>query len=130
MKTVFTLVSAMGVLTLAGCTGNSRHEVALCAEPIKITACEAGQFYPTCTIENEARATLQGNQYTWSYDRSGVQLGSPLPLQVAGLMPGQKRRVELLAAGGSKNISKIVVCSMDPTGPLMKGRVVSVGIAR
>ncbi|QSI30452.1 hypothetical protein GNX71_13005 [Variovorax sp. RKNM96] len=132
MRTVFTVAAAIGIVSLSGCFEPKKvyQEVALCAEPIKISACAAGTLYPTCTIENEAQVALSGNMSAWSYDKDGTQLGSPVMLSTRGLMPGQKKRLELIADGGKDNIAKIVVCSMDPQSVLMKGRVVSVGKAQ
>lgn len=131
MRTVFTVAAAAGVLSLAGCLNQSKsYEVAMCEEPIRISDCKAGQPFPTCTIENLAQVPLRGNFLTWSYDKNGTQLGSNVSLSTSGLMPGQKKRVELVADGGSSNIAKIVVCSMDPASPLMRGRISSVGVAK
>jgi len=132
MKTVITVAATIGVISLTGCFGPSKvyHEVAQCSEPVKISACVAGTLFPTCTFENEAQVALPGDLHAWSYDRNGIQLGSPVMLSTRGLLPGQQKRIELIADGGSNNIAKIVVCSMDPQSPLMKGRLVSMGKAQ
>ncbi|MET3392542.1 hypothetical protein ABIC33_003200 [Variovorax sp. 1140] len=131
MRNVFTVAAAICVLSLVGCEQSPSYEVAMCSEPIRISDCKVeNQMFPTCTIENAAQVALRGNMQTWSYDQSGMRLGSSVHLSTSGLMPGQKKRVELIADGGVGKMRKIVVCSMDPESPLMQGRVSSVGQAK
>jgi len=131
MRTAFTVAAAIGALSLVGCEQSPSYEVAMCSEPIRISDCKVeNRTFPTCTIENAAQVALRGNMQTWSYNQSGMRLGSSVPIDVSGLMPGQKKRATLVTDGGAGNVAKVVVCSLDPESPLMQGRISSVGQAK
>jgi hypothetical protein len=135
MKAVFTVAAAIG---LAGCyaqpsdTTQSRksYEIAMCPEPLRVSDCKVEIQDPYCTFENTAQQALSGYPSTWGYNSGDIQLARYPIVDLAGTQPGQKKRVQLVLGGEYKKVSKIVVCSMDPQDPMMKGQIVNVGTAQ
>jgi hypothetical protein len=132
MRTIVIAATAAGLLVLAGCMRQPKYsyEVSMCPEPIRITDCRLESDEPYCTFENTAQQALVGYPATWGYNSDGVQLARYPIVSLAGTQPGQKRRAQLVLGGEYKTISRIVVCSMDPQSPIMKGQLVKVGTAQ
>jgi hypothetical protein len=132
MRTVITLAAA---LSLAGCLqGQSQaaqsYEIAMCPEPLRLSDCKFEGAGPYCTFENTAQRALSGYPRAWGYNKEGVQLTNYAITDIDGMHPGQKKRAALVLGTEFQKVSKVVVCSMDPQNPIVKGQITSVGVAR
>ncbi len=131
MKTVITLAAA---LSLAGCfqaqSQAAQYEIAMCPEPLRMSDCKLENGTPYCTFENAAQRVLSGYPRAWGYNKDDVQLTNYAITELAGMQPGQKKRASLVLGGEFAKVSKVVVCSMDPQAPAVKGQIKTVGTAR
>jgi len=132
MKTVSTLAAA---LSLAVCFQEAQAaqsiEIAMCPEPVRISDCKLdGGFHPKCIIENTTQRTLSGYPKFWVYDKDGLQIDKTGVTEIDGMLPGQKKRVELVLGFEHAKASKAIVCSIDPESPAVRGQIRSVGVAR
>lgn len=107
------------------------YEVAMCPEPVRISDCKIASPIPIleCVVENTAQVALRADLQAWGYGRDGVLLGNAYVL-VSGLLPGQKKRVQMPFGTQSPDVATAVVCSMDPESPIMKNQLVRVGQAK
>jgi hypothetical protein len=97
-------------------------EVAECDEPVRTVSCTFDEGGPDCIFVNAAQATLVGNPKAWGYTKDGIQV-SNYAIILDGMMPGQKRQHRLVLGGEFKKVTRIVVCSVDPESPLVKGHL-------
>lgn len=91
-----------------------------CGEAIVVEACEQTATFPLCTIKNIASVPAHGIG-AWAYDSAGTRVGSPaIQSDLNQLAPGAQVRTKLLpdAVNAYAEVSRIVLCSVDPSSPV------------
>lgn len=123
MRATSSIALLLFIGSVFGCSSGSGHpDMFTCEKSVKVISCEyasANKKLLQCVFEN-VHPSLQIDGFdfkAWVYDKNGIRISDSGITGTGKMHPGQKA-VGVFIIGDAPQ--KVIICSVDPQGPLSK----------